>query len=145
VRNLFVADKGNHRLLAYDTPVPAGSCVLTWTLTGALSTGRGFHTATRLPDGRVLAAGGCCAAGDTLASAEIYSPTGGLWTPTGSFATSRASHTATLLASGKVLVAGGGSSTVGVLASAELYEPAGGAWTPTGSMATAREGHTATL
>ncbi len=64
------------------------------------------HTATLLPDGKVLVAGGNY---DTviLATAELYDPATGRWTATGSMAEERHSHTATLLPNGKVLVAGG--------------------------------------
>ena len=107
----------------------------TWTATGSLATARDDHTATLLPNGKVLVAGGfdCCG---SLASAELYDPASGTWTATGSLATARVSHTATLLPNGKVLVAGGSSGTD--LASAELYDPASGTWTATGSLATAR-------
>ena len=64
------------------------------------------HTATLLPNGKVLVAGGYDSVG-SLASAELYDPASGTWTATGSLATARASHTATLLPNGKVLVAGG--------------------------------------
>ena len=43
----------------------------TWTPTGSLNTARGEHTATLLPNGMVLAAGGFGASG-VLASAELY-------------------------------------------------------------------------
>jgi uncharacterized repeat protein (TIGR01451 family) len=107
-----------------------------WFGTGPMSTFRILHSATLLPDGTVLAAGG-----PEGPSAEIYDPLTGVWTTTGSLNTARFSHTATLLPNGKVLVAGG----AGYLSSAELYEPATGMWTPTGSMATGRANHTATL
>ncbi len=73
--------------------------------TGSLATARVVHTATLLPNGKVLVAGGdnC----ETLASAELYDPASGTWTTTGSLATARYGHTATLLPNGKVLVAGG--------------------------------------
>ena len=63
------------------------------------------HTATLLPNGKVLVAGGLH--GVRLASAELYDPASGTWTATGSLATARDDHTATLLPNGKVLVAGG--------------------------------------
>jgi len=59
----------------------------TWSLTGSMSTGRAFHTAALLPDGRVLVSGGR-PFGDSPAegSAEIYDPTLRTWSPTGSMA-----------------------------------------------------------
>jgi Galactose oxidase, central domain len=46
----------------------------TWTDTGSLNTARGSHTATLLPDGEVLAAGGFNADDFFLPSAELYEP-----------------------------------------------------------------------
>ena len=119
----------------------------TWTLTGSLNTARTGHTATLLPNGQVLVAGGVSAAGALLASAELYNPATGAWSLTGSMATARRAHTATLLSNGQVLVAGGTASagTTGMTAAAELYNPATGTWSSTGSMTTARTGHTAVL
>src|SRR5437763_107356 len=116
----------------------------TWTPTGSLATARFHHTATLLPNGQVLVAGGFNDNVGRLASAELCDPATGLWTATGSMATARFSPTATLLPNGQVLVAGGGNYS-GVVASAELYDPVSGIWTATGSMATARETNTATL
>jgi len=113
--------------------------------TGSLATARRYHTATLLPNGKVLVAGGVNS-GNALVSAELYDPASGTWTATGSLATARYFHTETLLPNGKVLVAGGfDSSGSNALASAELYDPASGTWTATGSLATARGGPTATL
>jgi len=111
----------------------------TWSETGSLITARDRHTATLLPNGKVLAAGG---EGD--ASTELYDPGSGSWTATGRLATRRYDHTATLLPNGKVLVAAGFNLS-GWLASAELYDPATGTWTATDRLATARSNHTATL
>ena len=110
-----------------------------WVTTGSLNTGRYNHTATLLPSGQVLVAGGILSG----PSAELYDPVSGTWVTTGSLATGRDEHTATLLPSGQVLVAGGYGA--GYLSSAELYDPASGSWSSTGSLAKARVEATATL
>jgi N-acetylneuraminic acid mutarotase len=117
----------------------------TWTLTGNLNSPRTAHTATLLPNRKVLVTGGIN--GNALSSSEIYDPSTGIWTLTGSMSTPRWRHTATLLQNGTVLVVGGEgtSSSYTVLASAEIFDPATGGWTPTGSLSTARYQHTATL
>src|SRR5439155_1493894 len=125
---------------------PATAAVHGWTYTGSMATARGFHTATPLPGGRVLVAGGYNDTSGVLASAEVYDPASGTWSPTGNMVTGREYHTAAHLPGGRVLVAGGfgPSGSSGTLAGAEVYDPASGAWAPTGSMATPRELHTAT-
>src|SRR5882757_3400656 len=71
----------------------------TWTVTGNLNAGRLLHTATLLPNGRVLVAGGWPdhTHNGIMASAELYDPATGTWTRTGSMNVGRAAHTATLL------------------------------------------------
>ena len=116
-----------------------------WSATGKLATGRGGHTATLLPDGKVLIAGGIDYSADgtpIFASAELYDPDKGTWSATGSMTVSRFKHAAVRLGSGEVLVAGGTStepSNDRPLASAEIYNPVAGAWRTVGSMATGRE------
>ena len=65
----------------------------TWTATGSLSIARRQNTATLLPNGKVLVAGGddgTTVLGTTvLSSAELYDPASGIWTPTGSLITAR--------------------------------------------------------
>ena len=114
-----------------------------WTFTGPLNKARQFHTATLLPDGKVLVAGGYYFNQDHQQdTTELYNPATGAWTYTGRLNIARIGHTATLLPDGKVLVTGG---NLGSRTSAELYDPATGVWTPTGSLIGARYGHTATL
>ena len=96
--------------------------------TGSLAIAREQHTATLLPNGKVLVAGGSDLI-NYLASAELYDPASGTWTTTGSLATARLGHTATLLPNGKMLVAGG-AFNARELASAELYDPASGPGRP---------------
>src|SRR5438105_6648103 len=94
----------------------------TWTPTGSLATARYDHTATLLPNGKVLVAGGGDSFGQEFASAELYDPATGLWTATGSMSTARVNYTATLLPNGKVLVAGGSGNGGLHLGDAELHE-----------------------
>ncbi len=114
----------------------------TFTLIGAMGARRNLHTATLLPNGKVLIAGGTW----SNPSAELYDPATGTFTATGSMGTNRWGHTATLLPNGKVLIAGGEAfASNNTLASAELYDPATGTFTATGSLATPRRSYTATL
>jgi subtilisin-like proprotein convertase family protein len=115
-----------------------------WTGAGSMTdAARYAHTATLLPNGKVLVVGGYGNSGAALSSAELYDPVSGWEPPTGSMAAARYFHTATLLPNGKVLVVGGYGSS-GALRSAELYDPVSG-WATTGSMTNARYFHTATL
>ena len=105
--------------------------------TGSMSSARMYATATLLPDGRVLIAGGWDSSGSSIAAAELYDPATGIFSPTGSLARARYYHSATLLPDGQVLIAGGMSDTTGTLAfltSAELYDPKTGTFAATGSM-----------
>src|SRR5438132_11374035 len=54
-----------------------------WTPTGSMATARGVHTATLLPSGRVLVAGGNDGF-SVLTSAELYDPVAENWIATGS-------------------------------------------------------------
>jgi len=105
--------------------------------------GLSFHTATLLPDGEVLVAGGQ-QSGTIFNLAMLYDPAKRAWIYTNSMAAPRYGHRATLLTNGKVLVTGG-MGTNGVLNSAELFDPASGTWTTASPLSTARWNHTATL
>ena len=125
----------------------------TWTATANLITDRVGHTATLLPDGKVLVAGGDDFGLGAMASAELYDPVRGTWSATGNMLTPRSMHTATLLPDGKVLVTGGYDNTPTgdrahspeILATAELYDPASGTWSATGNMLMPRRDQSATL
>jgi Flp pilus assembly secretin CpaC len=77
-----------------------------WTTNGPLLTGRYHHTATLLPNGQVLVAGGSTLS-TAFSSAELYDPATGTWKSTSPMNSVRRDATATMLPNGKVLVAGG--------------------------------------
>jgi CSLREA domain-containing protein len=114
-----------------------------WTPTGSLTVARTRHTATLLPNGMVLVAGGFNSSG-LLRSSELYDPASGTWSASGNLLIARSGHTATPLENGMVLVAGGIGRS-GFLRSAELYDPSSGTWTQTSPLTAGRWGHTATL
>jgi len=115
--------------------------------TGTMSVARAAHTATALPDGRVLIAGGCtldgCELGDDGATAELYDPATGFFAGAGSLTTARVGHTATSLPDGRVLIAGGWDRD-GVVAGTEVYDPATSTFAPGPTMGSRRGGFTAT-
>src|SRR6516225_4614266 len=119
--------------LASIPSLPSVDAPFTFNNTGSLITARFIHTATLLPNGKVLVVGGTPDFTTPLSSAELYDPASGTLTATGTLNNARFFHTATLLPNGKVLVAGGtavGSGNAGNgLSSAELYDPASGTWT----------------
>ena len=84
-----------------------GDTLFTFGNTGSLNAARRNHTATLLPDGKVLVGGGIDSSFSPYTSAELYDPANGTWSAAGNLTTARSNHTATLLPNGKVLVAGG--------------------------------------
>lgn len=100
-----------------------------WTRTGRVGTDRHSHTATLLPNGNVLIAGGdlfgdkggIYPGGGRLVSTELYDPGTGTWSAWSNMNAPRALHTATLLANRKLLVVGGISKDI-ALSSVEVVD-----------------------
>src|SRR3989449_7014965 len=94
--------------------------------TGTMGTPRKLHTATLLPSGKVLIAGGDQGCGNesaAVASAELYDPTTRSFIATGSMGSARSDHGAASLPGDKVLLVGGvGDGGLG-LKSAGFYQP----------------------
>ncbi len=105
---------------------------------------RSGHTATLLPDGKVLIAGGMRRNQDFYKSAELYDPATGKFQPTDEMNVARVGPIAVLLRSGKVLIAGGWVGQGGT-DSAELYDPATGKFTLIAKMTARRGRPSATL
>jgi hypothetical protein len=100
-------------------PICASTVCLTCSgnfgLTGIMNAVRVEQSATTLPGGRILLAGGDVGT-TTSSTAEIYDPVVGVFLPNislvppppgGTMTTQRFFHTATLLLNGKVLITGG--------------------------------------
>ena len=118
-----------------------------------LNAPRSLHTATELPNGTWLIAGGVDQNNDPQATCEVYDPVQDLFLPVASMATPRMGHTATLLPTGLVLVTGGIQAMPTTptqlepihqtVASTELYDPGSNTWIPGPSLATPRAAHAA--
>ena len=111
------------------------------------------HTATLLPDGRVLIAGGGLRQGETEDTAETFDPETNLFTPAGNMDAARVSHRAVVLNDGRVMVIGG-AHRAGPYDSVEFYNPQTeawvsdpflGSWEKAPPLVQPRAGHTATL
>src|SRR5205085_11465563 len=109
------------------------------------------HTATLLPNGNVLIAGGLAFATATTAlnTAETYTPSTGEFVLTGSMNSPRLNHTASLLPSGKVLVMGGprgpAFTAANYVGSAEIYDLVAGTWAKTSVDPPFRRRHSANV
>lgn len=127
--------------------------------TGDLNIPRYGHTATLLPNGKVLVIGGITddykiepTLDGITSSVELYDPSKGKFTVVGNMTTPRVFHTATLLPNGKVLIAGGhgnlNNSVNNIYPyynSVELYDPTTNKSKVIGMMTTPRSGHNAVL
>lgn len=111
-----------------------------WTPTGALVSPRSGHTATLLPGGDVLFAGGCSVANcvPTLQSAERWTVALGTSRAVAPMAGARHHHSAAALSNGQVLVAGGCFTTGSCTRASELYEPITDTWVATGNLSVNR-------
>jgi N-acetylneuraminic acid mutarotase len=111
---------------------------------------RAAHSATLLPDGKVLIVAGFRKGPDTYsqlysATSEIYDPVKHSFSYAGSLHVARCGQTATLLANGREVLVTGGNNDQERLASAEIYNTVTGQWTRLPDMLEGRQGHQAVL
>ncbi|MBN1774462.1 MAG: DUF4215 domain-containing protein [Deltaproteobacteria bacterium] len=138
-----MSDHGVRRTAEIHDPVAES-----WTATGSMAFKRAYFGGVRLPDGRVLVAGGVYldAPGGPFyypPETEIFDPAAGTWTTVAPMSVGRSGPTLTLLPDGRAVVIGGsdGSTTHDT---AEVYDPVTDSWLPAGVMSTPRGRHTAT-
>jgi len=123
-----------------------------WFAMPSMNIPRWQHTATVLPDGEVLVAGGWRWTDHGQAainSAEIFNPRNGRWTMVAPMNEARCLPAAALLRNGSVLVTGGtkmgANGDIVDLFSAEAFNPISKTWTQTASMNEGRVWPTATV
>jgi hypothetical protein len=115
--------------------------------TGFMQNPRAGHTASLLPDGSVLIAGGFAGSGferRPYISTEIFDPASGAFHPGPDMTAPHLGHAAVTLKDNRILLIGGWSAS-GVTNTAEAYDPANHRFSAVGSMALARGECTATL
>ncbi|MBI3298308.1 MAG: hypothetical protein HYZ75_09105 [Elusimicrobia bacterium] len=122
-----------------------------WTNVGAMQVPRFNHTATLLPNGRVLITGGqTTTAGAVTTDCDLFDPQTNSFTTTacgsaGVMSMERAGHTASLLHNGRVLAVGGYRAAGGGFAvTTEVYDPVANGWSAGPALIQARAWHSAT-
>ncbi len=114
-----------------------------WSRAPRMAVRRDNHTATLMPGGRVLVAGGGSRTRGFVRSSEVYDPSSNRWSSAGRMREPRGFHAMTLLPDRRVLALGG-FNDCGALSGAELYSPATGRWSRTRSLRRPRAHATAT-
>jgi len=114
-----------------------------WALvSGSMLAARSGHTASLLPDGRVLLAGGSNSGGP-VSALEIFDPSSDSFSGAGVLGSPVSQHAAATLADGRVLIAGGSDGT-NALATTYLFDPSSNSITSGPNLSTPRVGASAT-
>ncbi|WP_437724599.1 kelch repeat-containing protein [Sorangium sp. So ce861] len=118
-----------------------------WEPAGRMNYPRSYTSATLLPSGKVLLAGGADLGVSSRDTAEIYDPADNSWTLAARMHARRSAPASVTLQDGDVLVVGGyvGDPAEATRFIAERYDPAADAWTLTEPALEPREEMTATL
>ncbi|WP_437851629.1 Kelch repeat-containing protein [Sorangium sp. So ce363] len=136
----YPSERPEHHLTSAEVYDPATDA---WTPVASMRWARMRHTATRLPDGRVLVAGSWGA--DSGKTAEIYDPATDTWASATEMATARRAHGAVLFADGRVMVAGSSQDVNDGALAVELYDPASDTWALGPALAVMVHGHATAL
>jgi N-acetylneuraminic acid mutarotase len=131
-RVLLVGGRGDDTVERSEVYDPVSN---TWTVvpTDSRFTARQYHTATLMPNGQVLVAGGLNANSPT-AAASIYNPVINNWQIGPNMNEARCGQGAVLLTDSKVLVAGSGCDFRANSAGAEEFDSASNRWARVASL-----------
>jgi len=123
-----------------------------WSAGKDMNEPRGGHTASLLPNGRVLVTGGYhCQTGERggtctlLATSELYNPETDSWSSAAGLSSGRAFHSAVMLTNGNMIVIGGDDGSGDGLQANEIYDYRSNSWRSGGNMSYGRIDHAATL
>ena len=108
---------------------------------GSMLHSRVNHSATLLPDGRVLVVGGMDEGFNPLRTSEIFDPVTNRWNAAEDMSVARTEHSATLLKDGRVIVTGGMNENLKIIGTTEIFNPKTGKWSEYEGMKTVRRGH----
>ena len=118
-----------------------------WISTGTLALARMSHTATLLPSGKVVIAGGITFVNSMYsqtASVESYDPVSNSWSTLASMPAARSEHTSTRLSNGKIFIVGGSAGGI-YLNSAVIYDTTTNTWVSAANLNFSRANHGASL
>lgn len=139
-------------LMSFDTSDRFDLATRSFTSGPKMTSVRGVHTASRLPDGRWILAAGVDGNNDPLDTSEYYEPATKSFKAGPKMLAKRMAHTATTLRDGRILVTGGLSDLNGQLAAlgsalktTEIFNPSTGTWSRGPDMREPKAGHTAQL
>lgn len=113
-------------------------------ISAASPVARMLHTASILPNGRILVVGGVSSGNRALSGVQIYDPVQDVWTDAAPLGSARFQHAAVVLPNGRVLVTGGLFRSSTPLAGGEIYDPGTDSWSLATTMLVPRYGHALT-
>jgi N-acetylneuraminic acid mutarotase len=92
-----------------------------WNTVGDMTSARGYHSATLMPDGKLVVFGGKTLEADAVNTVEIYDPATYSWYQSGTMTHARAFHKTLLTTQGNIFVFGGYNQYEDVVSHVERY------------------------
>lgn len=112
-----------------------------WSHAGSFMRGRFWGHLQKLPDGRVILAGGLEGPPRGLSDVDLYDPKTSRWTAGPPLHEGRYEFAGIALADGRVLVSGGVGPFGRVIGTVEIFDPRTNSWSRAAPMSQVRQGH----